>query len=112
MHQRPPLVRARIGLQLQAANFVRWAAQWVREQASGQATTRLQQALTETMPLVRVVGQTRARLLERGGGVRECSTRRDPLPAQSLSSRGRSPTRRSCPACAWEVVCSLRSRDR
>ena len=71
---RRPLVRSRIGLQLQeqfsvfAANFVRWAAQWVREQAIEQATTRLQQAWTETKTLVLVVGHTRARLIERGSG--------------------------------------------
>ncbi len=71
---RRPLVRSSIGLHLQeqfsvfAANFVRWAAQWVRAQASAQTTPRLQQALTETKTLVRVVGQTRARLIERGGG--------------------------------------------
>ena len=50
-----------------AANFVRWAAQWAREQVVEQAS-RLQRALTETKTLVRVVGQTRARLLQRGGG--------------------------------------------
>jgi len=71
---RRPLVRSRFGLQLQeqfsvfAANFVRWAAQWVREQAVQQATLRFQQALTETKTLVRVVGQTRARLIQSGGG--------------------------------------------
>ena len=71
---RRPLVRSRFGLQVQeefsvfAANFVRWAAQWAREQAIAPATTRLQQALTEMKTLVRVVGQTRARLIQRGGG--------------------------------------------
>jgi hypothetical protein len=71
---RRPLVRSRVGLQLQelfsvfAANFVRWAAQWAREQAVQQATRRLQQALTETKTLVRVVGRTRARLIQRDGG--------------------------------------------
>ncbi len=33
-----------------------------------QATRRFQQALTETKTLVRVVGQTRARLIQSGGG--------------------------------------------
>ena len=71
---RRPLVRSRIGLHLQeqlsvfAANFVRWAAQWVREQAVAQATARLQQALTETKTLVRVVGRTRARFVHQAGG--------------------------------------------
>jgi hypothetical protein len=71
---RRPLVRSRVGLQLQeqfsvfAANFVRWAAQWAREQAVQHATSRLQQALRETRTLVRVVGRTRARLLQSGGG--------------------------------------------
>ncbi len=69
---RRPLVRSRIGLQLQeqlsvfAANFVRWAAHWAREQVV--EGPRLQQALQETKTLVRVVGQTRARLLRGGGG--------------------------------------------
>ena len=70
---RRPLVRSRFGLQLQeqfsvfAANFVRWAAQWAREQVVVEGP-RLQQALKETKTLVRVVGQTRGRLIERGGG--------------------------------------------
>jgi NADH dehydrogenase FAD-containing subunit len=67
---RRPLVRSPIGLELQeqfslfAANFVRWAAQWAREQAVRQATCGLQEAWGETKPLVRVVGQTRARLVQ------------------------------------------------
>jgi hypothetical protein len=71
---RRPLVRSRIGLQVQeqfsvfAANFVRWAAQWAREQTLEQATGRLQQALMETKTLVRVVGRTRARFIQRAGG--------------------------------------------
>ena len=71
---RRPLVRSPFGLQLQeqfsvfAANFVRWAAQWTREQAVQQATPRLQRALRETRTWVRVVGRTRARLLQHGGG--------------------------------------------
>ena len=62
-----PLVRSAFGLQLQeqfsvfAANCVRWAAPWTREQAVQQATPRLQRALTETRTWVRVVGRTRAR---------------------------------------------------
>ncbi len=70
---RRPLVRSRIGLQLQeqfsvfAANFVRWAGQWAREQVVVEGA-RLQQALRETKTVVRVVGQTRAWLIERGGG--------------------------------------------
>ena len=70
---RRPLVRSRFGLQLQeqlsvfAANFVRWAAQWAREQVVVEGS-RLEQALKETKTLVRVVGQTRARLLQGGGG--------------------------------------------
>ena len=70
---RRPLVRSRFGLQLQeqfsvfAANFVRWAAQWAREQVVVEGP-RLQKALKETKTLVRVVGQTRARLLQGGGG--------------------------------------------
>ena len=67
---RRPLVRSPIGLELQeqfslfAANFVRWAAQWAREQAVRQATRGLQEAWGETKTLVRVVGQTRARLVQ------------------------------------------------
>ena len=70
---RRPLVRSRFGLELQeqlsvfAANFVRWAAQWAREQVVVEGS-RLQRALTETKTLVRVVGQTRARLLQKDGG--------------------------------------------
>jgi hypothetical protein len=70
---RRPLVRSRSGLELQeqlsvfAANFVRWAAQWAREQVVVEGS-RLQRALSETKTLVRVVGQTRARLLQKGGG--------------------------------------------
>ena len=50
-----------------AANFVRWAGQWAREQVVVEGA-RLQQALRETKTVVRVVGQTRAWLIERGGG--------------------------------------------
>jgi hypothetical protein len=67
---RRPLVRSPIGLELQeqfslfAATVVRWAAQWAREQAVRQATCGLQEAWGETKTLVRVVGQTRARLVQ------------------------------------------------
>jgi hypothetical protein len=67
---RRPLVRSPIGLELQeqfslfAANFVRWTAQWAREQVVRQATRGLQEAWGETKTLVRVVGQTRARLVQ------------------------------------------------
>ena len=70
---RRPLVRSRIGLQLQeqvsvfAAHFVHWAAQWARAPVVV-AGSRLEQALKETKTVVRVVGQTRAWLIERGGG--------------------------------------------
>ena len=71
---RRPLVRSRFGLQVQeefsvfAANFVRWAAQWAREGIVQQASPRLQQAFMETKTLVRVVGRTRARLVQMAGG--------------------------------------------
>ena len=71
---RRPLVRSPIGLDLQeqfsvfAANFVRWAAQWAQEQVVRQAPHRLLQALAATKTLVRVVGQTRARLLQTSQG--------------------------------------------
>ena len=70
---RRPFVRSRIGLEVQeqlsvfAANFVRWAAEWAREQIVVEGP-RLQHALKETKTLVRVVGQTRARWLQGGGG--------------------------------------------
>ena len=70
---RRPLVRSRFGLQLQeqlsvfAANFVRWAAHWAREQVVVEGS-RLQRALKETKTLVRVVGKTRARLVQGEGG--------------------------------------------
>jgi hypothetical protein len=61
---RRPLVRSRIGLQLQeqlsvfATNFVRWAAEWAK-QLVRQATPRLWQALGEVKTLVRVVAHSR-----------------------------------------------------
>jgi len=70
---RRPLVRSRYGLELQeqlsvfAANFVRWAAHWAREQVVVEGS-RLQRALKETKTLVRVVGKTRARLVQGEGG--------------------------------------------
>src|SRR5262249_13276523 len=66
---RRPLVRSPIGMQLQeqfalfAANFVRSAAVWAREQLQ-ELPARLAQALREVKTLVRVVAHSRARLVE------------------------------------------------
>lgn len=66
---RRPLVRSPIGMQLQeqfavfAANFVRWAAEWAREQLHD-VPVALAQALTEVKTLVRVLAHSRARLVE------------------------------------------------
>jgi len=60
------LVRAPIGMQLQeqfalfAANFVRWAAAWVKD-ALRQANHRFETALAEVKTLVRIVSHTPAR---------------------------------------------------
>lgn len=70
---RRPLVRSAMGMELQeafgmfAANFVRWAAAWVvaqNEEVSG----GLGQALREVKTLVRVVGQSRARVVVSAAG--------------------------------------------
>ena len=65
---RRPLVRSPLGMQLQeqfalfAANFVRWAAAWAREQLRD-VPVALNQALREVKTLVRVVAHSRARLV-------------------------------------------------
>ena len=70
---RRPLVRSPIGMQIQeqcalfAANFVRWAAAWAREQLR-EVPPSLAQALTEVKTLVRVVAHSRARLVETSAG--------------------------------------------
>lgn len=70
---RRPLVRSAIGMQLQeqfalfAANFVRWAAAWAKEQLR-EVPTALAQALREVKTLVRVLAHSRARLVETGVG--------------------------------------------
>ena len=73
---RRPLVRSRYGMQLQellstfAANFVRWAAAWLREQVmaaparAGEMGGPLQRALGQVKTLVRVVAHARAWLVE------------------------------------------------
>lgn len=66
---RRPLVRSEYGMQLQeqfalfAANFVRWAAAWAREQIQD-VPLALARALTEVKTLVRVVAHSRAWLVE------------------------------------------------
>jgi hypothetical protein len=70
---RRPLVRSPFGMQIQeqcalfAANFVRWAAAWAREQLRD-VPTALAQALSEVKTLVRVVAHSRARLVESAAG--------------------------------------------
>lgn len=70
---RRPLVRSRIGMQLQeqfalfAANFMRWAAAWAREQLCS-VPVALTQALREVKTLVRVVAHSRARLVQSEAG--------------------------------------------
>jgi hypothetical protein len=65
---RRPLVRSRVGMELQeafglfAANLVRWAAAWVMEQ-NEDVPARVGQALREVKTLVRVVAQSRARVV-------------------------------------------------
>ena len=65
---RRPLVRSPIGMQLQeafalfAANFVRWAAAWVRANLQ-EAPAELAKALGEVKTLVRVVAHSRARVV-------------------------------------------------
>lgn len=63
-----PLVRSPIGMQLQeafalfAANFVRWAATWVREQVQD-VPPALAKSLGEVKTLVKVVAHSRARVV-------------------------------------------------
>ena len=65
---RRPLVRSWAGLQLQeqfslfAANFVRWAALWIKQMVR-QANRTLTDALTEVKTMVRVAAHTRARIV-------------------------------------------------
>lgn len=73
---RRPLIRSRYGMQLQellstfAANFVRWAAAWLREQViaapsrAEEMGVQLQRALGQVKTLVRVVAHARAWLVE------------------------------------------------
>ncbi len=70
---RRPLVRSVVGMELQeafavfAANFVRWAAAWVQAQ-NQDVSARLGQALREVKTLVRVVAQSRARVVVSAAG--------------------------------------------
>lgn len=65
---RRPLVRSPIGMEVQeafalfAANFVRWAAAWVRETAQD-VPPALTKALGEVKMLVKVVAHSRARVV-------------------------------------------------
>lgn len=66
---RRPLVRSPIGMQLQeafalfGANFVRWAATWVREQVR-EVPLALKTALNEVKTLVKVLAHSRAQVVE------------------------------------------------
>jgi len=70
---RRPLVRSAIGMQIQeqfalfAANFVRWAAAWAREQMED-VPPALARALSAVKTLVRVVAHSRAWLVETAVG--------------------------------------------
>lgn len=70
---RRPLVRSPIGMQLQeacalfAANFVRWAAGWVRAQIRA-VPPALKQALTEVKTLIKVLAYSRAQVVENETG--------------------------------------------
>ena len=65
---RRPLVRSPIGMQLQeafalfGANFVRWAAGWVREQIR-EVPAAMRQALSEVKTLVKVLAHSRAQVV-------------------------------------------------
>jgi len=67
------LVRSPIGMQLQeqfalfGANFVRWAAAWVKDLLP-QANHNFTQALAQVKTLVRVVSRTRARWVRNAVG--------------------------------------------
>jgi hypothetical protein len=67
------LVRSPIGMQLQeqfalfAANFVRWAAAWVKD-ALRQANRRFETALDQVKTLVRIVSHTPARWVHNSVG--------------------------------------------
>lgn len=66
---RRPLVRSPVGMRLQeafalfAANFVRWAAGWVREQIRA-VPPALKQALSEVKTLIKVLAHSRAQVVE------------------------------------------------
>ena len=70
---RRPLVRSEVGMRLQeafavfGANFVRWAAAWVQAQ-NQDVPAGLGQALREVKTLVRVVAQSRARVVVSAAG--------------------------------------------
>ncbi len=71
---RRPLVRSPIGMQIQeqfslfAANFVRWAGQWLRPLVRD-AHHALQEALGEVKTLVRVLAQCRAEVITTATGM-------------------------------------------
>lgn len=90
---RRPLLRSPIGMQIQAqfalfaANFVRWATAWAREQLR-EVPVALAQALTEVKTLVRVLAHSHARLVETSLGCALVFDVRSPFAGAVLSMRG------------------------
>ena len=90
---RRPLVRSAYGMQIQeqcalfAANFVRWAAEWAREQLR-EVPVALAQALSEVKTLVRVVAHSRARLVETCAGCALVFDSHSPFAGAVLVVRG------------------------
>jgi hypothetical protein len=91
MHR--PLVRSEFGMQIQeqfalfAANFVRWAAEWAREQISDEPVA-LARALTAVKTLVRVVAHSRAWVVETEVGCALVFDRHSPFAGAILRIAG------------------------
>jgi hypothetical protein len=90
---RRPLVRSEFGMQIQeqfalfAANFVRWAAAWAREQIAD-APPALARALRAVKTLVRVVAHSRAMLVETEVGCALVFDTHSPFAGAVLRIRG------------------------
>jgi hypothetical protein len=90
---RRPLVRSPIGMQVQeafalfAANFVRWAACWVREQIRD-VPSALKTALSEVKTLVRVLAHSRAQVVESEMGTALVFDAQSPFAGAVLVIRG------------------------
>src|SRR5262249_17335643 len=91
MHR--PLVRSEYGLQIQeqfallAANFVRWAAAWAREQIADEPPA-LARGLNVVKTLVRVVAHSRAELVETAVGCALVFDRHSPFAGAVLRISG------------------------